>query len=84
VKLPACKVNVTELAPEATVTEAGALSTLLTMAMVIDAPEPEAAEDSVTVQVLEVDGARVVGVHEREDTPAGATRLTAAVTEPVL
>ena len=73
--------NVAVLVPVPTVTDAGAVSRLLTVDRTIFAPGAAAVFVSVTVHVLEVAGPSVVGLHTSEDTNAGATRVTVAFFE---
>jgi hypothetical protein len=68
------------VAPAATLTEAGAVSTVLLSERATLAP-PVAILVRVTVQVLEALGPRLLGVQAREDTATGATRLTLALAE---
>ena len=73
--------KVAVVAAAATVTEAGTVSVVLVLVSVTDAPPAGAALLSVTVQVLEAFWPRLVGLHESNDTPTGATRLMAAFAE---
>jgi hypothetical protein len=68
------------VAPAATLTEVGVVSTVLLSERVTLAP-PVAALVKVTVQVLEALDPRLLGVQAREDTATGATRLTLAMAE---
>lgn len=72
-------VNVDEVAPAATVIEAGTVSTRLVLESVTIAPPLGAALVKVTVQVLKESGPRLVGLQASEDTSTGATRLRLAV-----
>jgi acetolactate synthase small subunit len=69
-------VKLAELAAVATVTEAGTVSRELVLARVMTAPPAGAAWDRVTTQVVEEFVVRVVGVHDKEGTEAGATKAT--------
>jgi hypothetical protein len=71
--------NVAEVAPAATVIEAGSVSTRLVLESVTIAPPLGAAFVKVTVQVLKESGPRLVGLQVSEDTSTGATRLRLAV-----
>jgi hypothetical protein len=84
VKEPACRVNVTKLAPAAIVTADGALSWLLTVDKTTLTPPAGAFFVNVTVQVLEVDGDRVAGLQTREDTRVGGTRAMVSFAEAPL
>ena len=76
--------NVAEVAAAATVTEAGTVRVELVFDSATLAPPLGAGWVSVTVQVLEEFGPRLVGLHASEDTSTGATRLTVAVAELLL
>ena len=71
------------VAPAATVTEAGTVSTVLVFVRVTAAPPVEAAFVSVTVQVLDAFGPKLAG-HANEETSTGATRLIVAGAELLL
>jgi hypothetical protein len=73
--------NVAEIAPAATVAEAGIVNTMLVFESVTSAPPLGAASVRVTVQVLEESGPRLVGLHASEETSTGATRLMVVVWE---
>ena len=61
--------NVAELDPAGTRTEGGTVNVPgAVLARVTVAPEPEAAFDSVTVQVVEALAARLVATHCSEET----------------
>ncbi len=64
--VPAVAVNVAELAPEATVTEAGTVRSGVLLARVMTAPLGGAACDKVTVQVEVAPLPRLVGAHANE------------------
>ena len=76
--------KVAEVAAAATVTDAGTVSVALLLDRLTLAPPVGAAWGSVTVQVLEAFGPRLVGLHDKEDTSTDATRLTLAVAELLL
>ena len=76
--------NVAVVAAAATVTEAGTVSAALVSLKVTTAPPVGAAFDSVTVQVLDPFGPKLVGLHASEDTRTGATRLIVALAEVLL
>ena len=69
------------VAPAATLTEVGVVSTVLLSERATLAPPVGAALAKATVQVLEALGPRLLGVQVREDTSTGATRLTLALAE---
>src|SRR5271157_4919713 len=64
-------VNVAEVAPAATVTEAGAASSLLPLVRPITAPPAGAACESTTLHLLTLPGLRVVGLQVREASVGG-------------
>ena len=70
-----------EVAPAATLTEVGVVSTVLLSERAMLVPPVGTALVKVTVQVLEALGPRLLGVHAMEDTRTGATRLTLALAE---
>ena len=70
-----------DVAPAATLTEVGVVSTALLSERATLAPPAGAALVKVTVQVLEALGPRLPGVQAKEDTSTGATRLTLALAE---
>ena len=76
--------KVAEMAAAATVTDAGIVRAELVFDKVMLAPPAGAAWVRDTVQVLEVFGPRLVGLHESDVTSTGATRLTFAVAELLL
>jgi len=78
---PVVALNVAEVTPAATVTEAGTVSTVLVFVSVTSAPPAGATFVSVTVHVLEALGPRLVGLQASEETSTGATRLTVAFAE---
>ena len=69
------------VAPAATLTEVGVVSTVLLSERATLAPPVGAALVNVTVQVPEALGPRLLGAHAMEDTRTGATRLTLALAE---
>ena len=73
-----------ELAPAATVTDAGAESRLFTVVRAILAPPARAGFVSVTVHVLAELGARVLGLQVKEDTRTGATSVMVVLAELLL
>jgi hypothetical protein len=75
--------KVADMAAAATVTDAGAVSVELVLVRVTAAPPVGAAWVSVTVQVLEALGPRLVGLQASEETST-ATRLTVALAELLL
>jgi hypothetical protein len=75
--------NVVEVAPAATVTEAGTVSTVLVFVRVTAAPPAGAAFVSVTVQVPEAFGPKLAG-QVSEDTNTDATSPTVAFAELAL
>ena len=83
-KEPAWRVNTLEVEPAATVTDSGAVSTLLTVVRATMAPPAGATLVRVTVQVLDVLGPRLVGLQARDDTRTGATRVTVVLAELLL
>ena len=70
-----------DVAPAATLTEAGVVSTALLSERATLAPPAGAALVKVTVQVLEALGPRLLGVQAREDTNTGATSAMLALAE---
>ena len=74
--------NVAEVAPTPTVTEAGTFKFELVFESATTAPPVGADWLRVTVHVLEAFEPRLVGLHETADTDTeGATRLTVEVAE---
>jgi hypothetical protein len=73
--------KVAVLAPAATLTEVGVVSTVLLSERATLAPPVGAALVKVTVQLLEALGPRLLGAQPRDDTSTGATRLTVALAE---
>ena len=72
------------VAPAATVIDAGTVSTVLLLVSVTAAPPVGAACVNVTVQVLDAFCPKLVGLHAKDDTVTGATRLTVALAELLL
>ena len=64
-----------------TVTDAGTFWVALVFVRVTSAPPAGAAFVSVTVQVLEAFGPRLVGLQASDDTSTGATSVTVALAE---
>lgn len=79
--IPASAVNVTIVAPEATVTEAGEFNSDELLASATCEPVEGAALFNVTVQVLPAAEGRVVGVHASDDGTTGDTSRIDAVCE---
>jgi hypothetical protein len=75
--------KIAEVAPAATVTEAGAVSVALVLVRVTAAPPVGAAWVKVTVQELEELGPRLVGLQASEETST-ATMLMVALAELLL
>jgi hypothetical protein len=73
--------KVAAVAPAATLTEVGVVSTALLSERATLAPPVGAAFVNVTVQAPDALGPRLLGVHAREDTRTGATKLTLALAE---
>ena len=76
--------KVADVAAAATVTDAGTVRVELVLVRVTIAPPEGAALVSVTVQVLEELGPRLVGLQASEETSAAATRLMVALAELLL
>jgi hypothetical protein len=74
-------VKFAELAAAGTVTEAGTVSREVVLARVIAAPPVGAGWDRVTVQVVEVFGPRLVGLHDKDETSPEAAKLRVVVAE---
>ena len=81
--LPAVAVKVAVVAPEATVTDAGTVSSAL-LSDTVTVVAAVAAFDSVTVQVLPAADPKLVGEHATEVSVTGATRLMVAVLDTPL
>jgi hypothetical protein len=73
--------KVAVVAPAATPTEVGVVSSVLLSERATLAPPVRAALVKLTVQVLEALGPRLLGVQASDDTSTGATRLTVALAE---
>lgn len=80
-RVPVVALNCAEVAAPPTVTEAGTVRLPLLLTRLTGAPPPGAAWVNVTVQVLLAFEPRLDGVHAREETSTGGTRLIAAVPE---
>lgn len=78
--VPVVAAKVAEVAPAATVTEAGTVSTVLVFVSVTAAPPVGAAPVKVTVQVVLLELLNVEGVHDRVVTVGKTTAVT--VTRP--
>ena len=76
--------KLTQVAAAATVTDAGTVSVELVLVRITVAPPVGAGWVSVTVQVLEELGPRVVGLQMREETSTGAARVMVALAEVLL
>jgi hypothetical protein len=76
--------KVAVVAVAATVTDTGTVSVPFVFVSATTAPPVGAACVSVTVQVLEAFGPRLVGLHASVDTKTGATKLIAAFAELLL
>ncbi len=79
--VPVFALKLAEVAAAATVTEAGTLRLPLLLTRLTAAPPLGAAWVNVTVQVLLEFDPRLDGVHAREETRTGGTRLMDAVPE---
>jgi hypothetical protein len=75
----AVALNAPEVAPAATVVDAGTLNRVLLLDSVTVDPPAGAACDTVTVQVLTPDCPRLDGLHPRLDINTGAVKLMVAV-----
>jgi len=71
--------NVAEVEPAATVTDAGTVRAELLPDNATTEPPLGADCVMVTVQLLEEFGPRLVGLHDTDDTSTAATRLTLAL-----
>ena len=76
--------NVAVVAAAATVTEAGTVRVVPVLVKVTLAPPVGATLLSVTVQVLEAFGPKLVGLQASVDTNTGATKLIVALAELLL
>jgi hypothetical protein len=76
--------NVAVVAAAATVTDVGTVRVALVLVSVTTAPPDGAACVSVTVQVLDAFGPRLVGLHASVDTKTDAARLIVAFAELLL
>ena len=74
----------TQVAAAATVTDAGTVSVEFVLVRITVAPPVGAGWVSVTVQVLEELGPRVVGLQMREETSTGAARVMVALADVLL
>ena len=74
----------TEVPAAGTVTDAGTARSVLVFVMFTRAPPVGAGCVSVTVQVEDEFGPRLVGLQLSEDTSTGATRLIVAFAELLL
>jgi hypothetical protein len=83
-QLPAVAVELAEVEPAGTVTEAATDSIVLLLDSVTLAPPLGAAWFSVVVQVVEEFGPRLAGLQLSEETCTGAVRLMLAVAEVLL
>ena len=73
--------KLTRAAAASTVTDAGTVRVELVLVRITAAPPAGAGWVSVTVQVLEVFGPRVVGLQISEETSTGAARVMVALAE---
>jgi len=76
--------KVADVAAPATATDAGTARVALVLVRVTVAPPAGAGCVTVTVQVLEEFGPRLVGLQTSEETSTGATRLMLALAELLL
>ena len=76
--------KLTQVAAAATVTDAGTVSVEFVLVRITVAPPVGAGWVSVTVQVLEELGPRVVGLQMREETSTGAARVMVALADVLL
>ena len=76
--------KLTQVAAATTVTVAGTVSVELVLVRITVAPPAGAGWVSVTVQMLEVFGPRVVGLQISEETSTGAARVMVALAEVLL
>ncbi len=76
--------KLTDVAAEATVTDAGTVSVELVLVRVTLTPPVGAGWVRVTLQVLEELGPRVVGLQTSDETSAGAVRVMVALAEVLL
>ena len=67
------------VAPAATVTELATGSNVLLLESATDDPPVGAVFERVTVQVVAAPGFKLVGLHVKDETRTGATKLTVAV-----
>jgi len=81
VTVPAVALNVAEVAPDATLTDAGTVRVAFVFVRVTFSPPVGAICVSVTVQVLEAFAPRVVGTHASEESITGATSVILALAE---
>ena len=77
--VPATALNVADVAPAATLTEAGVVSNELLTETATLTPPAGAGSRMVTVQVLVVPDVRLVGLHCTDATVTGATTFNIAV-----
>ena len=83
--MPVVALNVAEVAPAPTVTEAGTFKAELVFESAMTAPPVGADWLRVTVHVLEAFEPRLAGLHETAETVTdGATRLTVVLAELLL
>ena len=76
--------KVAVVAVAATVTDAGTVSVVFVFVRVTNAPPAGATLVRVTVQVLDALCPRLAGLHESEETRAGATKPIVALAELLL
>lgn len=82
--VPAVAVKFADVAPDATVTEAGTDSAVLLLESATVAPPEPAACDNVTVQMEVPPELRLDGEHDNRLSPVGAAREIEAVREAPL
>jgi len=80
-RAPVVAVKFAELAAAGTVTKAGTVSREVVLARAIAAPPVGAGWDRVTVQVVEAFGPRLVGLHDKDETPPDTAKLRVVVAE---
>ena len=78
---PAVAVTLPLVLPAVMLTELGIVRTALLSEMLTVEPPVGAACVSTTVQVLEAFGAKVVGLHAKDDSEADVSRLRLALCE---
>jgi len=84
VKLPDVTLNLVDVAPAPTLTDAGVVSAVLLLASVTVTPPVGAVVDMVSVQALDVFTPRAVGLQDTDEGNNETVRLTVAVAELLL